>query len=82
MGEKETPLEGTVKLARISPDGEYVVGTSENNVIFWSALDGKKIRELQGHTGPVDRMAWSPDGARLAAASRHREVIVWEGKEP
>jgi WD40 repeat protein len=33
---------------------------------------------LQGHSGAVWSVAWSPDGSQLASASDDRSVIVWD----
>ena len=36
----------------------------------WDAQTGKELLTLQGHTDSVDGVAFSPDGKRLATASR------------
>jgi WD40 repeat protein/class 3 adenylate cyclase len=42
------------------------------------AATGKLLVSLQGHTGPVDSIAWSPDGKTLASGSTEGTVKLWE----
>jgi WD40 repeat protein/tRNA A-37 threonylcarbamoyl transferase component Bud32 len=68
-----------------SPDGHYfasVGGTSPGRVILWDATNGRKLRTLTGLASQAACVAFSPDGARLAAGSTRRqgsaEVKLWD----
>ena len=42
------------------------------------AANGAKKQTLQGHTSAVLKVAWHPDGNRLASASTDHSVRVWD----
>ena len=47
-------------------------------IYICDAATGAKKQTLQGHTTAVMRVAWHPDGDRLASASGDRSVKVWD----
>jgi WD40 repeat protein len=73
-----------------SPDGRRIAGAGKRlidvrqpagsgEIKVWGAETGRELLTLQGHTGDVWRVAFSPDGQRLASASGG-EVRVWDGQ--
>lgn len=73
----------------ISPDGERLVSGGGdparmrgNNALRVWALDGGEpdiaLTALDGHSGPVTSVAYSPDGAFIASAGAEGSVIIWD----
>jgi WD40 repeat protein len=44
--------------------------------LVWDLSTGRQLRQLI-HDGPVVRVAFSPDGTRLATASADNTARVW-----
>ncbi len=61
-----------------SPDGKRLATNEGQTVRVWNATTGQEILALRGVEGIVTRTAYSPDGLRLAAASRDGSVKVWD----
>ncbi|HSF72227.1 MAG TPA: AAA-like domain-containing protein [Microcoleus sp.] len=61
----------------VSSDGEMIaVATIGNGVQIWQR-DGRLIRTLKGHQGPVIGVAISPNGQLIASASGDTTVKLW-----
>jgi WD40 repeat protein len=63
-----------------SPDGQRLAGAVQEDATarIWDAATGRELCQLQGHTANVTRLAFSPDGQRLATASEDHTVKVWK----
>lgn len=63
-----------------SPDGRLLAFAGRDNIIYIYDLQRRAyVRQLEGHTGTIRKVAWSPlpDGL-LASASDDYTVRVWE----
>jgi WD40 repeat protein/predicted Ser/Thr protein kinase len=55
-------------------------GNKEGEIRIWDLATGRPLKTLQGHTGRVRRVAFSPDG-RLASVSEDHTVRIWDPGE-
>jgi WD40 repeat protein len=78
-------LQGRIYAVAISPDGALlaVAGDSallpsgDQRILLISLPEGQMVRTLNGHTGPIRILSFSPDGKQLASGSDDRTVRVW-----
>jgi eukaryotic-like serine/threonine-protein kinase len=75
-------LRGGASHAALSPNGK-LAAASGKAIVLWDAETGKKLHTLENRKGSPESLAFSPDGAFLAAAI-HRQstggVRVWDVK--
>jgi WD40 repeat protein len=71
---------GTVSMA-LSPDGKLLaLGQKDGEIVFVETetlIQSGVIPPVDPDGGPVQALAFSPDGLSLAAAPQHRPIFVW-----
>lgn len=69
---------GEVNASAISPDSKLVVTASSDDAEIWSAVTGKRLGVLSGHTGDITDVKFSPDGTRIATGAKDNTARVWD----
>lgn len=88
-GKELTTIPGFLGQSRavvFSPDGTTLASDSMDNkkdgtwtIALWDVKTGKRKATLKGHLdGPVDCLAYSPDGKTLASGCRDDTVKLWD----
>lgn len=74
---------GAIRIA-YSPDGQQiaVADSSENSleqnaVLLLDAQSGEIIRRLEGHSGPITALAFTPNGEVIVSASADQTIRLW-----
>jgi len=72
---------GEVISVRFSPDGMFVVTTSEDHTVkLWETTNGKERITFKGHEDTVWDVDFNPDGERILTQSRDRTARIWDLK--
>lgn len=62
-----------------APDGRAVAaGYANGNVGVWDVSDGRLLRPLAAHTGPVLALAFTADGRTLVSVGADGAIRVWD----
>jgi mono/diheme cytochrome c family protein len=69
-----------VTAVAISPDGSSVAIGTVNDVLIYSAADGKKLLTLSGNQGPVYAVCYKPDGTQISTAGYDGTVRLYDAK--
>jgi WD40 repeat protein len=76
-------LHNQVSSVAFSPDGTKVLtGSRDSTVLVWKVVKWIKWVILEGHTGGVKCIAFSPDSRHIITCDVHGRVFFWQGQGP
>ena len=55
-----------------------VAGCKDGTVHVWEAGSGREVTVLRGHRSPVNSVAYSSDGTRVAAWANDGTIKIWD----
>jgi WD40 repeat protein/serine/threonine protein kinase len=70
--------EGALGVVFSSDRGHLFSSGAEGTISAWDVVSGAQVSALEGHTGPVWKLATSPDGLQMASGSADGTVILWD----
>jgi WD40 repeat protein len=66
---------------KVSPSGRFLAFGTETNEVFTYGMSGandfKFLGKGLGHSGPVQKVHWSPDEKQIISVSADSSVTVW-----
>lgn len=70
----------SILATQFSPSGSsrMVTGSGDNTARIWDCETGTPYKKLEGHTGWVLAVSYSPDGKQIATGSYDNTVRIWD----
>src|SRR5262249_8303246 len=67
-----------VHAVALSPNGTMLASSHMSRIVLRELATGKLVKELKGHSGEIDSLCFSPDGATLASGARDHTARIWD----
>ncbi|BAZ19410.1 WD-40 repeat-containing protein (plasmid) [Kalymmatonema gypsitolerans NIES-4073] len=73
-----SPSDVTTGETRMPPPMLLASSDDDKTVRLWDVYSGECLKVLQGHTGPVPSVQFSPDGRIVVSSSLDKTVRLWD----
>ncbi|MDG3004240.1 WD40 repeat domain-containing serine/threonine protein kinase [Paludisphaera mucosa] len=83
-GGRRADLGGGVGALAFSPDGRTLAGPGpgpDDGLALYTVDTGQVALRFEGPSGPVQGLAWSPDGGTLVAALSVHHMRMWDARD-
>jgi WD40 repeat protein len=78
-GEIPTRIFTTARCFSFTPDGKWLaVACGDHTLRIIDVEKMKEVTSIKEHKGPVQTVAFSPDGTLLASGSNDKSIMLWE----
>ena len=57
-----------------------LTGSLDNTARVWEVSSGQEVQRLEGHSGGVNSVAFSPDGRYIATCDANGYVLLWRAQ--
>ena len=79
-GAKARLGKGSIKQIAYSPNGIHVAAAGSAGIWIYDVTIQREVALLTENTGPVSRIAFSPDGSTIVSGYASADILVWDVK--
>ena len=78
LGQLEAPAAGVTPHLEFSADADKLLVDGGGRATLWSVSRGEALTRFEGHPGPIQAAALSPDGRLAATAGQDTTILIWD----